>query len=828
MEKNSKVMLWGLEKASSSLLKEYEGQNNNPKSTIKQKSDSKSKKDKKPEKVVEKRFDPNEDYGIQDLPFLKKELERVNDEIENDIDYDENLDLQDKLMELIDTLDEMNEKFGGSGIRPVLEPTREEFEDIDGDSSDDEYGRGIEDLFKDKLKQASTSKKPKKTMDSKVRAEKGSDKAKEIGQKLAEARRKKREESGKLTVKELADKKREEKQKVRAEKAKPWYYVGIMPRGYREATEDEAIRNNKVGAYGKYVVDLLKYEFYEKNDILLSYDLTDDQIRYALLGIPKKINRSFLEIEICEAKLENHKHAKDHNKYETKLNEEKHYNKNLQKAYNWIYKLYCKRHNKEYKKKVFTPPEKEEIVSSKTTITEFTPIDRESLDPRLTKQMKKEIKEQTHYFENAFHKIALPFKIFDKDFTLKPKQAKKLFEQKIVLHPEHYKEEDTKKYFFNKAGKGITSKDMQKLISAGYKNEMSSIGDNELDPELSNETTRTYKNNKTGQVYVVHRGTKGVLDWANNLVYGLSPSLYKYTNRYRNAKDIQEKALEKYGDKVDVIGHSQGAKIAEIASRGDKRVKNVITYNRPVGLKEAMLPLEKNHTDIRSSYDPVSIFAPFQRGNKPITVENKSWNPLQQHNTSVLIDAPVFDIGTNGMEGEGIVNRKPPEHMRLADLVQSVVFIKPHWKVSEAKKWIKEHGYYNDEVDNKPSQIRFRQYNPEDLKDRHFISKKLKDENILLIISRMNNRGSGFMINNVERLTQDEQKQKEFKEFFDAMHKHQKENERLDKEMKDRLKTIKKATKSRVSKESNSSKPIKGSEAAKEKMRKVRAGKGIC
>jgi hypothetical protein len=42
------------------------------------------------------------------------------------------------------------------------------------------------------------------------------------------------------------------------------------------------------------------------------------------------------------------------------------------------------------------------------------------------------------------------------------------------------------------------------------------------------------------------------------------------------------------------------------------------------------------------------------------------------------------------------------------------------------------------------------------------------------------------------------------------------------------MKTIKKATKSRVTKESSSSKPIKGSEAAKEKMRKVRAGKGLC
>jgi hypothetical protein len=536
-----------------------------------------------------------------------------------------------------------------------------------------------------------------------------------------------------------------------------------------------------------------------------------------LLGIPKRINRSFIEIEILEAKLENHKYAKDHNKYENKLEEEKHTNKMLQKGFNWIYKLYCERNNKEYKKRKFSPPEKEEVVSSKTIITEAIP-NRESLDPRLTKEMKKEIKAQTHFFENAFQKIAIPFKAFDEDFKLIPKHAKKLFEQKIILLPEHYKEEDAKKYFFNKSGKGINSKDMQKLISAGYKNEMSNIGDNILDPDLSNETTRTYRNSKTGQVYVVHRGTKGLMDWTNNLVYGLSPDLYKYTNRYQNAKSIQDKALEKYGDKVDVIGHSQGAKIAEYASKGDKRVKNVITYNRPVGLREALSPLENNHTDIRSSYDPVSMFAPLQKGNKPITIENKSWNPLQQHNTSVLIDAPVFDIGTNGMEGEGLVNRKPDEKQRLDDIVQSVVFMKPHWNATNAKKWLKTHGYYNDEVHDKPTQIRFRQYNPEDLPHRHFISKKLKDENILLIISRMNNTGSGFMYNNVEKLTPEEEQKKEYKKFFQAMTQHQKDNERLEKEMKERMKTIKKATKSRVA---------KGSKEAKEKMAKVRAGKGL-
>ena len=847
MEKNSKVMLWGLEKATSKMLKEYEGQNNNPKSTIKQKGD---KKPKKEEKKVENTFDPSEEYGIQDLPFLKRESQRIDKEIEKDIDYDENIDLQDKIYELIETLEEMSEKFG-SGIRSsinqvntslksVLEPTREEYENIDSDSSDDEYGKGLkEEMPKSKAK-------TKKISESKVRAEKGSDKAKEIGQKLAEARRKKREESGKLTVKEQAEKKREEKQKLRTEKAKPWYYVGIIPKGYREATEDEAIRNYKVGSYGKYEVDPLKYEFFEKYSILLSHSLSDNEIRMSLLGIPKKISRSYQEIEIYESKLENNKYTEtQHHKYDNKLAEEKHTLKNLIKAYNWIYKLYCERNNKTYVKKSFLPPEKPEIIKSVSEKV-FIPIKKESIDPRISivpKEMKKAIKDSTHQFENEFDKIALPIKIFSEDMILKPKYAKKLYEEKkILLHPEHYHEEDIKKYFYRKSGTGIGSKDAQKLISMGYKPEMSSYGEYELDPELSIDRARVYKNNKTGKVYVVHRGTKEASDWLNNLVYGLSPTMYRYTNRYRTAKDVQEKALKKYGDNVAVIGHSQGAKLAEMLSKGDKRVKDVITYNRPVGLMETLNPLDKNVTDVRSSYDPVSMLAPFQKGNKPVTIENKSWNPLTQHNTSSLLENPNQDLGN--MQGEGLVtnkqlqsllggslvNRKPHESQRLDDIVQSVVFMKPHWNVTNAKKWLKEHNYYNDEVDNKPTQIRFRQYNPEDLRDRHFISKKLKDENILLIISTMSNRGMGFMINNIETLTPKEAKELEYKKFFEAQTKHTKAQARLDKEMEERNNMIKTMNKTSLSKAKAATKTRvkKGSQEMKEwaqKMKEAREAK---
>ena len=817
MEKNSKIMLWGLEKASKSQLAALENQNNNPKST------SKLKKDKTVKKVkVERRFDTSDDYGVEDLQFLKKEADRIEHEIDNDIDYDENLDLQEKIMDLIDTLEEIKERFSGKGLRPVLEPKREQYEEIDSDTSDDEYGWGLSGPLEEHRPKTKIHRITGKAV-KKARAEKGSEEAKEIGRRLAEARKNKRE--GKPTLKEEAEKKRKLKSESKVSKAKPWYYVGIIPKGYREATEDEAIRNYKVGSYGKYHVDMVKYEFFDKYKILLSHDMSNDDIKMALIGIPKKINRTFNEIEILENKLQNNKYTEQqHHAYDHKLDEERHTNKNLQKAYNWISRLYAQRNNKPYVKKHFTVPKKQIITPKEETVLKPN-VYKETI--MIEETPKKMDKSMIHKFENAFDKIAIPMKAFTEEMLVKPKYVEKLFEKNIVLHPEHYHPEDIKKYFYKSSGSGIGSKDAQKLISLGYKPDMNDIGDYQLDRDLSIDRARVYRNNKNGKVYVVHRGTKEPSDWLNNLVYGLSPYFYKYTNRYKQGKDVQEKALEKYGNNVDVIGHSQGAKIAEMASKGDKRVKDVITYNRPVGLKEAMTPLDKNVVDVRSSWDPVSMFAPFQKGNKPVTLENKSWNPLQQHNSSSLLENPNFDIGD--MSGEGLVHRKPHESQKLQDIVQSVVFMKPKWKVKDAKKWLHRCGYYFDEVDDKPTQIRFRQYNPEDLqKDRHYISKKLKDEGILLIISRMNNKGSGIMINNYEVLTPEEHKALEYKKFFEAQTKHLKANERLEKEKKETLKQIKKATKQRLAKvknETSSFMPVKGSQAAKDKMAAVRAAK---
>ncbi len=44
--------------------------------------------------------------------------------------------------------------------------------------------------------------------------------------------------------------------------------------------------------------------------------------------------------------------------------------------------------------------------------------------------------------------------------------------------------------------------------------------------------------------------------------------------------------------------------------------------------------------------------------------------------------------------------------------VQSIIFDKSLWKLTDAKQWLKKHGYKYNKIDDKANYIRFRQLRP--------------------------------------------------------------------------------------------------------------------
>jgi hypothetical protein len=700
--------------------------------------------------------------------------------------------------------------------------------------------------------------------ETKKRVEKGSEEAKAKMAKLTAIRQAKKAEKDKEKEKE-----KQTKKQAKEAKKKPFYYIGPVPSGYRKATEDEALLHDMVGEYGEHQVNPQKMKYYEKYNILLTPDRTPNQIVITLKAFHKRVDGIFTDIDILESQLRSAKSGEDierlkdrikqrkslnkdfskteegkrfkeqlkklkDNEYakgiETKLNEKEQELKDIKKIYRYYQKILEQKTGKkqelltEFKRKT---PDYIPVVSS-----EDKPVEKKDFPKSPMEQLREELIElsrarkalkpppkKTHTFENHKGQVEIPKKFFDEKMVLHPKYAEKLHKKDILLHPHHYDKEHTEKYFYKHIkGGAIGTYDLQKLLKQSYNPELGNVGDYMVDDELSNPTTQVYRNKNTDKVYVVHRGTKGGRDWLNNLVYGLSPSLYKWTDRYKNAKQVQDKALEKYkGYDIDVLGHSQGSKLAEMLSKDNKNVKNIITYNRPQGLMETISSKPKNLYDIKTSFDPVSPLVPYQRGNQSVIIPSQTYNPLHEHRTERILELPDQIIGT------GFVNRKPD--LNHHSIVQSIVFDRPTWTKPRAIRWLKENNYYHDDVDSKKTQIRFRQYNPDDFREYHYISKPLKDKGILLIIAMKNAQGGtvyrcegqGFMHNNVEHFTPNEALLKNTKLITHHVKEAIKEHKALAKEAKGTLAKTKALNKSSLKR------ALKGSQEAKDRMARLRA-----
>jgi curved DNA-binding protein CbpA len=172
------------------------------------------------------------------------------------------------------------------------------------------------------------------------------------------------------------------------------------------------------------------------------------------------------------------------------------------------------------------------------------------------------------------------------------------------------------------------------------------------DNELSGQRAQVYNNPTENKTVISHRGTKkdSLKDWSNNLSYLFNN--YGNTDRYKHAKNIQDKAEKKYkGSKITTIGHSQGSVLADkLGTKGDQ---NVITYNRPISLYDLLTRTSpKYNTDIRTSGDIVSIANPLSRSKgKKITIKSKTMDPIHEHNTDRLEDLDDDMIGSGIKSG---------------------------------------------------------------------------------------------------------------------------------------------------------------------------------
>ena len=147
----------------------------------------------------------------------------------------------------------------------------------------------------------------------------------------------------------------------------------------------------------------------------------------------------------------------------------------------------------------------------------------------------------------------------------------------------------------------------------------------QLDPELSRMDTKVFFDPQTNQAQILHRGSKRVVDdWLKTnlpLAFGS-----KDTERFKYAKDISQKAQEKYGN-VHQWGHSLGGGLA----LANESKNGVTAVNPAIALPDIGKRYMESTEIVKKSLDPVSILSDLTFGGKRTTQASQSINPIAEH-----------------------------------------------------------------------------------------------------------------------------------------------------------------------------------------------------
>jgi len=204
-----------------------------------------------------------------------------------------------------------------------------------------------------------------------------------------------------------------------------------------------------------------------------------------------------------------------------------------------------------------------------------------------------------------------------------------------------------------KEGGKISIKNLKSVLNASY-DDKTPTGDYILDKQLSTDTSKVFYNPKTKEAVVAHKGTQGIKDWANNLVYGVGGKwLYKFTPRFKEAEKVQKNAERKFGSKnVSTLGHSQGALLGELLGKNSREIITVNKASRVGSNKRA-----PNQYDIRSSGDIVSALNPIQNvNNNEIVIPKENNNPLTEHSIDILDRLPEDQVIGQGKKKKKMNN----------------------------------------------------------------------------------------------------------------------------------------------------------------------------
>jgi hypothetical protein len=202
-------------------------------------------------------------------------------------------------------------------------------------------------------------------------------------------------------------------------------------------------------------------------------------------------------------------------------------------------------------------------------------------------------------------------------------------------------------------GGSLKVNEIYQFISNGYNwPDLKPIKGYKFIKDLSTTFHQVYSSIGKNRIILNYTGTKGIIDWLNNLDYLLQS--YTLFPRFQNAKAALDNVLKRYPNyKITLISHSQGGIITRELSRlyGDSLFEIIALNPAGMSLIEGVKAIgqegkrnKKNEYTIKSELDFASFFA--NPNNNDIIIPRESGDIVKEHSPNILFRLnPDLEIG---------------------------------------------------------------------------------------------------------------------------------------------------------------------------------------
>jgi hypothetical protein len=204
------------------------------------------------------------------------------------------------------------------------------------------------------------------------------------------------------------------------------------------------------------------------------------------------------------------------------------------------------------------------------------------------------------------------------------------------------------------AGGSLKVNEIYQVIKNGYEwPELKPLKGYKYLKDLSNTFHQVYENKKDNRIIVNYTGTKGIIDWLNNLDYILQT--YTLFPRFQNAKAVLDKVLKRFPNyKITLVSHSQGGIITRELSKlyGDELFEIIALNPGNMSVIEGVKTffgddkkrIKENEYTIKSEADFASFFA--KKNKNDIIITNETGDIIKEHGTDILFRLnPDLEIG---------------------------------------------------------------------------------------------------------------------------------------------------------------------------------------